>query len=102
MPDLNTLFASIMTVGLDTLVSGLPSFILYVKEIATIHGVQLNTKLRSDPVNVFIILPPEFSTCFTDSQKSRINNEQLFVNLPYCGKTDSGDPIIQLRNAGHL
>jgi len=76
MPDLNTLFASITTVGLDTLVPGLPYLILYVKEIATIHGVQLNIKLRSDPVNVFIILPPEFNTCFTDSQKSRINNEQ--------------------------
>jgi len=85
MPDMNTLFASIMTFGLDTLVPGLPYLILYVQEIATIHGVQLNIKLRSDPMKVLIILPPEFSTCFTVSQKSRVNNEQLFVNLSYLG-----------------
>jgi hypothetical protein len=96
---MNTLFASIMTVGLDSLLPGLPYLILYIQEIVMIHGVQFNIKLRSDPVNVFKILPPEFSTCFTDSQKSRINNEQLFVNLSYWGKTDSGDPIIQIRNA---
>jgi hypothetical protein len=35
MPDLNTLYAAVMTVSLDTLVPGLPYLILYVKEIAT-------------------------------------------------------------------
>jgi len=86
MPDLNTLFASIMTVGLDRLMPGLPYLILYVKEIAKIHGVQLNIKLKSDPVNVFLILPPEFNTFFTDFRKFRINNEQLFVKLSYWEK----------------
>jgi len=30
---------------------------------------------------------------------SRINKEQLFVNLSYWGRQDSGDPITQLRHA---
>ena len=30
---------------------------------------------------------------------SLFNNEELFVNISYWGRTDSGDPIIQIRNA---
>jgi len=80
-------------------VQGLSYTILYVAKITTIYRVQLEIKLRADPADVFVILPPEFSTCFSDSQISRINNKELFVNMSYWGRTDSGDPIIQIRNA---
>ena len=99
MPDINTLFARVMTVSLDFLVHGLSYTILYVAKITTIYRVQLEIKLRADPADVFVILPPEFSTCFSDSQISRINNEELFIHMSYWGRTDSGDPIIRIRNA---
>jgi len=44
-------------------------------------------------------MPAGNAYLYTDSQISRINNEQLFVNLSFWGKPDSGDPIIQIRNA---
>ena len=99
MPDINTLLATIMTVSLDFLVPGQSYMILYVAKITTICGVQLKLKLRADPADVFVIMPPEFSTCFSDSQISRINNKDLFIHMSYWGKTDSGNPIIQIRNA---
>jgi hypothetical protein len=44
-------------------------------------------------------MPDYDAYLFTDSQISRINNEQLFVNISYWGRQDSGDPIMQIRNA---
>ena len=85
MPDINTLFVTVMTVSLDFLVQGLSYAILYVAKITTIYGVQLKLKLRAGPADVFVIMPPEFSTCFSDSQISRINNEELFVHMSYWG-----------------
>jgi len=99
MPDINTLFATVMTVSLDFLVRSLSYTLLYVAKITTIYGVQLKLKLRASPADVFVIMPPEFSTCFSDSQISRINNEELFVHMSYWGRTNSGNPIIQIRNA---
>jgi len=96
---MNTLFAAAIPVSIYTLVPGLPYLIMYAQKIVTANSVWLILKLRAEPRNVFVKMPADNAYLFTDSQISRINNEQLFVNLSYWGKTDSGDPIIQIRNA---
>ena len=72
---------------------------MYAEKIVTADSVWLILKLRADPRNIFVKMPEYDAYMFTDSQISRINNEELFVNLSYWGRTDSGDPIIQIRNA---
>jgi len=72
---------------------------MYAEKIVTADSVWLILKLRADPRNIFVKMPAYDAYMFTDSQISRINNEELFVNLSYWGRTDSGDPIIQIRNA---
>jgi len=62
-------------------------------------SVRLILKLRAEPRNIFDKMPAYDAYFFTDSQISRINKEELFVNLSYWGRTDSGDPIIQIRKA---
>jgi len=98
MPDLNILFAAAMTVSIYTLVPILPYLIMYAQKIVTANSVWLILKLRADRRTVFVKISADNAYLFTDSQISRINNEQLFVNLSYWGKTDSGNPIIQIRN----
>jgi len=83
MPDTNTLFAAAMTVNIYTLVPGLPYLIMYAQKIVTANSVWLILKLRTDPINVFVKMPAGNAYLFTDSQISRINNEDLFVNMSF-------------------
>jgi len=99
MPDTNTLFAAAMTVNIYTLVPGLPYLIMYAQKIVTANSVWLILKLRTDPINVFVKMPAGNAYLFTDSQISRINNEDLFVNMSFWDRSSSGDPIIHIRNA---
>jgi hypothetical protein len=99
MADINTLFAAATTVSVNILVRGLPYRIMYDENIVTADSVRLILKLRADPRIIFVKMPPYDAHLFTDSQISRINNEELFVQLSYWGRTDSGDSIIQMRNA---
>jgi len=96
---MNTLFAAAETVSAHILVRGLPYRIMYPQNCVTPNGVRLILKLRADPRNIFIMMPAYCVYTFTDSQISRINNEQLFVNISYWGRNVSGNSIIQIRNA---
>jgi hypothetical protein len=97
MPDIKTLYAAATTVTADILVRVMPYRIMYAQKCVTPDGVRL-LKLRADPRNIFVKMPAYDAYLFTDSQISRINNEQLFVNI-YLGRNVSGNPIIQIRNA---
>jgi len=72
---------------------------MYAQKCITPDGVQLLLKLRADPKNIFVKMSAYDAYLFTDSQISRINNEQLFVSISYWGRNVSGNPIIQIRNA---
>ena len=99
MRDMNTLFAAAETVSVNILVRRLPYRFMYAEKSVTPDGVRIILKLRADPRNIFIKMLAYCAYVFTDSQISRINNEQLFLNISYWGRTDSGDPITQIRNA---
>jgi len=75
-------------------VPGLP-YLMYAQKIVTANNVWLILKLQADPRNVFIKMPADNAYLFTDSQISRINNEELFVNMSFWGRSSSGDLIIQ-------
>jgi len=98
MPDMNTLFEAATPLSADILVNGLSYQIMYAQKCVTPNGVRLILKLRADPMNIFVKMPDYDAYLFTDSQISRINNEQPFVNI-YWGRTDSGEPIMQIRKA---
>jgi hypothetical protein len=57
-----------------------------------------NFKATSRPKECCVKMPADNAYLFTDSQISRINNEELFVNMSLWGRSRSGDPIIQIRN----
>ena len=96
---MNTLFAAAETVSVNILVRRLPYRFMYVEKSVTPDGVRLILKLRADRRNIFIKMPVYCAYVFTDSQISRINKEQLFLNISYWGRTDSGNPIIEIRNS---
>jgi hypothetical protein len=54
---------------------------MYAQKIVTANNVWLILKLQADPSNVFVKMPTDNAYLFTDSQVSRINNEELFVNM---------------------
>jgi len=81
MPDMNTLFPAAMIISIYTLVSGLPYLIMYAQKIMTTNRLRLILKLRADPKNLFVKMPSDDAYLFTDSQISRVNNEELFVNM---------------------
>jgi len=83
MPDMNTLFAASMSVSIYTLVAGLLYLIMHAQKIVTANCVWLLSKLRADPRNVFVKMLADNAYLFTDSQISRINNEELFVNMSF-------------------
>jgi len=61
--------------------------------------MRLFVKLHAAPQNIFCKMPGGLAYLFSDYQIDQINNEKLFVNLSFCGKSISGDPIILIRNA---
>jgi len=71
---------------------------MYAQKIVTANSVWLILKLQAHPRNVFVKMPADNAYMFTDSQISRINNEEL-SNMSFWGRSSSGDPIIQIRNA---
>jgi len=95
MSDMNALFSRAMTVSL---VPGMAYLIMYAQKIMTENGMRLFVKLHAEPKNVFCKMPEGLAYLFSDSQIAQINNEKLFVNLSFWGKSRSGDPIIQIRN----
>ena len=96
MADMSALFASAMP---GSLVPGLAYLIMYAQKIQAEDGMRLFVKLRPAPQNIFCKMPGGLAYPFTDYQIDQINNEKLFVNLSFWGKSLSGDPIIQIRNA---
>jgi hypothetical protein len=81
------------------LVPGMPYVIISALKILTSEGVRLYLKLRAEPENVLVKMPWWLTYLFTDSQIARINTERLFIHLAFYGRSLSGDPIIQIRNA---
>jgi len=98
MLDMHTLFVAAAPVGADILVKGLSYRIMYAQKCVTSDGVRLILKLRAAPHNIYVKLPNYCAGVLTDSQISGINKEQLFVNF-YWVRQDSGNPIMQIRNA---
>jgi len=96
MSDMNAILASAMA---DSLVPGSTYLIMNAQRIPTENGMRLFVKLRATPQNIFCKLPGGLAYLFTDYQVDQINNDRLFVNLSFWGKSLSGDPIIQIRNA---
>jgi len=96
MADMSALFSRAMPVSL---VPGMAYLIMYAQKIQTENGMHLFVKLHAEPKNVFCKIPEGLAYLFSDSQIDQINNEKLFVNLSFWGRSRSGDPIIQIRNA---
>jgi len=96
MADMSVLFASAMPGSLQP---GLSYLIISAQKVQTESGMRLFVKLRATPKNVFCKMPGGLAYLFTDYQLEQINNEKLFVNVSFWGKSLSGDPIIQIRNA---
>jgi len=82
----------------DCLVPGQTYLIMNAKRMPTEKGMRLFVLLRT-PETVLCKLPAGFSYLLTYPQIQRINSDKLFVKLSYFGKSLSGDPIIQIRNA---
>jgi hypothetical protein len=75
------------------------AYLISAQKIVTDKGVRLFCKLQAETENVFVKMPGGLSYLFMDFQIARINNETLFGNLSFYGRSLSGDRIIQIRNA---
>jgi hypothetical protein len=86
-------------VPFERLVPGRAYLIISAVKTLTPQGEWLFLKLRAEPYNVFVKIPWWATGMLDRSQVALINTERLFVHFAFYGRTLSGDPIFQIRNA---
>jgi len=83
----------------DILVPGTEYPIGSAEKITSENGTHLLVALHTTTHSMYCLFSPRLANTFTDQQIEQINNKTLSLIATYFGKTRSGDPIFQIRDA---